>query len=83
MADAFPSAEVVGVDLSPIQPDWCPPNLRFHVDNIEDEWVYGSGYDYVHLRHMAFVLKDPAAMIASAYKYAGLPPSISRQILTF
>ena len=22
MADAFPSAEVLGVDLAPIQPDW-------------------------------------------------------------
>ena len=26
MADRFPSAEVIGTDLSPIQPTWVPPN---------------------------------------------------------
>ena len=70
MADAFPGAEVVGVDLSPIQPDWCPPNLQFHVDNVEDEWAYGSGFDYVHLRHMCQILKSPGALLTTAYEYA-------------
>ncbi|GAO15064.1 hypothetical protein UVI_02048740 [Ustilaginoidea virens] len=26
MGDMFPSAHILGVDLSPIQPDWLPPN---------------------------------------------------------
>lgn len=26
MADMFPNAEVIGTDLSPIQPDWVPSN---------------------------------------------------------
>jgi hypothetical protein len=26
MADQYPMAEVVGTDLSPIQPSWVPPN---------------------------------------------------------
>ena len=26
MADLYPSAEVIGIDLSPIQPGWVPPN---------------------------------------------------------
>ncbi|KAL7266005.1 NAD(+) salvage pathway protein, partial [Rhizina undulata] len=38
MADQYPSAEVIGVDLSPIQPNWVPPSLKFEVDDIEDEW---------------------------------------------
>ncbi|RYP16832.1 hypothetical protein DL765_004853 [Monosporascus sp. GIB2] len=67
VAEKFPGAEVVGVDLSPIQPDWCPPNLRFHVDNIEDDWVYGSGFDYIHLRHMALTMKSPATLLTTAY----------------
>lgn len=29
--DMYPSAEVIGVDLSPIQPSWVPPNVRFEV----------------------------------------------------
>ncbi|KAH8600963.1 S-adenosyl-L-methionine-dependent methyltransferase [Bisporella sp. PMI_857] len=32
-ADAYPSAEVIGLDLSPIQPQWLPPNLTFHIDD--------------------------------------------------
>lgn len=70
MAEKFPGAEVVGVDLSPIQPDWCPSNLRFHVDNFEDTWVYGDGFDYVHLRHMGVNIKQPAALLTSIYEYA-------------
>jgi methylase of polypeptide subunit release factors len=26
-ADKYPSAEVIGTDISPIQPGWVPPNL--------------------------------------------------------
>ena len=26
MADRYPQAEIVGTDLSPIQPKWVPPN---------------------------------------------------------
>ncbi|KAJ5739364.1 hypothetical protein N7533_012148 [Penicillium manginii] len=34
-ADSYPGTEVVGTDLSPIQPSWVPPNLRFIVDDAE------------------------------------------------
>lgn len=35
MGDLFESATVLGVDLSPIQPDWVPPNVQFVVDDVE------------------------------------------------
>ncbi|KAK1539141.1 methyltransferase [Colletotrichum costaricense] len=35
----YPSAEVTGVDLSPIQPRWVPSNVRFFVDDVEDDWL--------------------------------------------
>jgi hypothetical protein len=38
MADKFPDCEVIGTDLSPIQPAYVPPNCKFYVDNYEDEW---------------------------------------------
>ncbi|KAF4466146.1 methyltransferase [Fusarium albosuccineum] len=31
-ADEFPNAEVIGTDISPIQPSWVPPNLKFIKD---------------------------------------------------
>ncbi|KAI0014303.1 S-adenosyl-L-methionine-dependent methyltransferase [Xylariaceae sp. FL0662B] len=68
MAEKFPGAEVLGVDLSPIQPGFCPPNLRFHVDNIEEQWAYGPNYDLVHLRHMGYLLKEPLKLLTSTYE---------------
>jgi SAM-dependent methyltransferase len=55
MADEFPASEVFGVDLSPIQPDWVPPNCRFHVDDYEDEWTYREDekFDYIHGRALS------------------------------
>ena len=36
VADEFPSALVIGTDLSPIQPTTVPPNCRFYVDDFEE-----------------------------------------------
>ncbi|KAK0651105.1 S-adenosyl-L-methionine-dependent methyltransferase [Cercophora newfieldiana] len=33
--DEFPDAEIIGTDISPIQPTWVPPNVRF-VRSIDD-----------------------------------------------
>jgi hypothetical protein len=35
VGDQFPAANILGVDLSPIQPEWVPPNVRFMVDDVE------------------------------------------------
>lgn len=58
VGEQFPSATVIGVDLSPIQPVWIPPNVEFIVDDIEDEWVYANDFDYVHLRFVGICIKD-------------------------
>ena len=51
-ADEFPSARVTGTDLSPIQPDFVPPNLRFYVEDMESEWAGNIKYDFIHARMM-------------------------------
>ncbi|KAH6951685.1 S-adenosyl-L-methionine-dependent methyltransferase [Fusarium avenaceum] len=51
-ADEHPAAEVVGTDLSPIQPDWVPANCAFEVDDFEDPWVYKRPFDYIHAREL-------------------------------
>lgn len=40
IANKFPSAVVVGTDLSPIQPQWVPPNCKFEVDDAELDFTY-------------------------------------------
>jgi hypothetical protein len=69
VADKYPTASVIGIDLSPIQPAWIPPNLRFVVDDIEDEWIYPENhFDYIHIRHTLHSIRKPAALMETAYK---------------
>ncbi|TGJ82673.1 hypothetical protein E0Z10_g6073 [Xylaria hypoxylon] len=50
-ADQYPHAEVVGVDISPSQPQWIPPNLKFEIDDITLPWTYEpNSFDYIHMR---------------------------------
>lgn len=57
--DLFPSANVMGIDLSPIQPDWVPANVHFVVDDAESEWIYPPDhFDYIHTRHTVMAIKD-------------------------
>ncbi|ERS98940.1 hypothetical protein HMPREF1624_04133 [Sporothrix schenckii ATCC 58251] len=66
--DRYPSARVVGLDLSPIQSVWIPPNVEFVVDDVEDNaWIHGSDVDFFHFRMVAVVLKDPAAVARTAF----------------
>src|SRR5580692_8644625 len=43
-AAQYPSASVIGTDLSPIQPAFVPPNCRFEVDDAEDPWLYSHQF---------------------------------------
>ncbi|ROT42181.1 S-adenosyl-L-methionine-dependent methyltransferase [Sodiomyces alkalinus F11] len=48
--DEHPEAEVVGIDLSPIQPLFVPPNVKFEIDDFEDDWTFSRPFDYIHSR---------------------------------
>ncbi|KAF5619429.1 TAM domain protein [Fusarium sp. NRRL 25303] len=67
IGEKYPSAEVLGLDLSPIQPTWVPPNVKFYVDDIEDEWLNGDDFDFVHLRNMIPILKSPVTLLKQVY----------------
>jgi ubiquinone/menaquinone biosynthesis C-methylase UbiE len=71
VADEFPSAEVIGTDLSPIQPTWVAANCSFVVDNAEVAWPYvpAESFDLVHWRVLAGAIKDWPALYREAYKH--------------
>lgn len=48
--DEHPKSQVIGIDLSPIQPAFVPPNVQFQVDDFEDEWTFSEKFDYIFLR---------------------------------
>jgi len=67
VANRFPSAHVVGSDLSPIQPEYVPPNCHFEVDDAEDEWNYSQRFDLIHGRALVTCFEDPLVVIQSAF----------------
>ena len=53
VGDEFPGTDVIGVDLSPIQPTLVPPNVAFFVEDAsEGDWTGEDfdGIDYIHTR---------------------------------
>ncbi|KAF6836797.1 methyltransferase domain-containing protein [Colletotrichum musicola] len=51
--DEHPDADVLGFDLSATQPEFVPPNVRFEVDDLDNEWIYSKPFDYIHIRGMS------------------------------
>lgn len=67
-ANEHPESDVLGTDLSPIQPEYVPPNCRFEVDDAEDDWVYSEKFDFIHSRYMAGSISDFPAMFAKCFE---------------
>ncbi|KAJ4157925.1 uncharacterized protein LMH87_008480 [Akanthomyces muscarius] len=65
--DAYPSASILGIDLTPIQPLWVPPNVEFIVDDCEQDWLLDN-VDLAHFRFMAMILKDVPLVMQHAYE---------------
>ncbi|KAF5004713.1 hypothetical protein FDECE_8824 [Fusarium decemcellulare] len=70
LADMHPSANVLGVDLSPIQPSFVPPNCKFEVDDINQEWTYPEEkFDFIHMRGLTGCIPDWDQFHEKAIKY--------------
>ncbi|EXA00602.1 hypothetical protein NW765_006302 [Fusarium oxysporum] len=72
VAENFPSARVIGCDLSPIQPHWTPPNVEFRVEDLEDEnrpWtrIYDDA-DLIHVRALLQTLRKPRQLLERAFE---------------
>jgi len=68
-AENYPNAQVIGTDLSPMQPRYVPPNVRFEIDNAEDEWMYGENtFDFIHIRTLLGSIKDWDRLYRQAYR---------------
>lgn len=66
-ADEHPEAEVVGVDLSAIQPDFVPVNLSFFIDDLEDTWTFDKKFDFIYGRMLIGSLRDWPKFIQQSY----------------
>ncbi|KAF2014471.1 S-adenosyl-L-methionine-dependent methyltransferase [Aaosphaeria arxii CBS 175.79] len=68
-ADENPGSEILGTDLSPIQPTWVPPNAKFYIDDAESDWVYSSSerFDFIHIRGLSGGINDWDKLIRQCY----------------
>lgn len=68
MADAYPSSEVIGTDISPIQPLWVPQNCIFEIEDAQLDWTFDqSRFDFVHMRALYGSIGDWPALYRQAY----------------
>ena len=67
MGDAYPHASIIGNDLSPVQPSWVPPNVRFEVDDCESPWAYDEPFDFVFSRYMCTSVRDWPKLLKQAF----------------
>ena len=70
VADMFPSAQVIGVDIAPIQPRWVASNCQFEIDDIEDTWTYKKdSFDFIHGRDFLYCLRDYPKLLRQCYEH--------------
>ncbi|KAK1975085.1 methyltransferase domain-containing protein [Colletotrichum cereale] len=60
-------ADVTGVDLSAVQPDFVPPNVHFEIDDIEEDWTFSRPFDYIHSRMMTGSIRDWKRYVKQCY----------------
>ncbi|KAG6173294.1 hypothetical protein E4U51_005729 [Claviceps purpurea] len=67
--DRFPNASVIGTDISPCQPQWVPPNVRFEIDDATLEWTWSANhFDLIHIRYIVGGIQDWTALFKEAYR---------------
>ncbi|KAF6802046.1 C6 finger domain-containing protein, partial [Colletotrichum sojae] len=69
MGDIFQDAEVIGKDLSAIQPSWAPLNVKFEIDDVESPWVDTAEFDYIMCRYMVASIKDWPVLVLNIFDH--------------
>ncbi|SCO09927.1 related to methyltransferase [Fusarium fujikuroi] len=66
-ADEHPNIEVIGTDLSPIQPSWVPPNVKFELEDATKDWSWPENhFDLVHVRFLMGAIADWGTLFKEA-----------------
>lgn len=67
-AEQNPSSQVIGTDLSLIQPPPRTNNVRFVLENSEtQDWVFDQPFDFIHLRSMGPCFNDMLTVLRKSW----------------
>lgn len=70
VAEKHPEADVKGIDVSPIQPIWVPPNTVFELDDFNLEWQDQNKYDLIHERELLGSVPDWPMFYERCFRWA-------------
>jgi len=82
-AAEYPSAKVIGTDLSPVQPKFVPLNCRFYIENAEDDWTFEEKFDFIHGRMLVVGIKNWARFFDQSFRHLKPGGWIELQDLNF
>ncbi|KAL8963254.1 MAG: hypothetical protein Q9193_000459 [Seirophora villosa] len=71
-ASRFPDSHVLGIDLSPVKPNYpVPANCIFRVHDAETEWEFGDvgPFDLIHARMLVLGMHDWRAYFRRCYDH--------------
>ncbi|CAK7227273.1 hypothetical protein SCUCBS95973_006484 [Sporothrix curviconia] len=68
MADKYPNSTIVGNDLSANMPTFVPPNVKFEVDDVENDWIYDQPFSFIFSRYMVASINDFGQLIRRVFE---------------
>ncbi|KAF4812960.1 putative methyltransferase tdiE [Colletotrichum siamense] len=66
--ELHPEADVLGMDLSAPAAEFAPPNVKFEIDDLEEDWTYSRPFDYIHHRLLNSCINDWHAYLTKIYE---------------
>lgn len=68
VGDKYNNTQITGLDLTASQAQFCPPNVNFIVDDIENEWTFDDDFDLMFMSFVLAWVKDPHKVIDNAFR---------------
>ncbi|KAG5747959.1 hypothetical protein H9Q70_009367 [Fusarium xylarioides] len=68
VGEEYPDVEIIGNDLSAIQPTWVPPNVKFEIDDVEQPWIHDN-FDYIFSRYMSTSILDWPKLVENVLEH--------------
>jgi len=60
---------VIGTDISPVQPNFVPLNVRYEIDDVEQQWNYRQPFDFIFCRQLMFAIHDWPNLVKNVYNH--------------
>lgn len=68
MAARYPGANILGLDIAPIQSKLVPQNVKFEIADVEKPWdILPVSVDFIHVRLLSGIIRNWSALFAEAF----------------